>query len=66
VRYSELSLTLLLAAGCAAQVRYEDILKGPADNWLTYAGDYQARRHSALKQITVDNAASLADRKSVV
>ena len=36
-------LALAVAATCAAQVRYEDILHGPADNWLTYAGDYHGR-----------------------
>src|SRR2546422_11313161 len=62
MRNSVLSLALCLVASCPAQVRYEDILKGPAENWLTYAGDYQARRHSALKQITVDNAGSIAPK----
>src|SRR5258708_32454633 len=57
-----LPLAAIAAAGAHAQVRYEDILQGPADNWLTYAGDYQGRRHSALKQITVENAASLAPK----
>src|SRR5713226_5050724 len=56
------ALAAISAAGAAAQVRYEDILQGPADNWLTYAGDYQGRRHSALKQITVDNARSMAPK----
>src|SRR5258708_22787478 len=57
-----LPLVAIAASGAHAQVRYEDILQGPADNWLTYAGDYQGRRHSALKQITVENAASLAPK----
>src|SRR5262249_47727278 len=35
-------------------------LKGPGENWLTYAGDYQGRRHSPLQQITAANAGSLA------
>ena len=26
------------------------------ENWLTYSGDYQARRYSALNQITRSNA----------
>jgi alcohol dehydrogenase (cytochrome c) len=43
----------------AAQVRFEDILKGPGDNWLTYAGDYAATRISPLKQITAANVSSL-------
>src|SRR5438552_12608767 len=62
MRNSRLSLALLVAANCAAQVRYEDILQGPGDNWLTYAGDYQGRRHSPLKQITTDNVGSLAPK----
>src|SRR5260370_41405262 len=62
MRYCKLSLALAVIASCAAQVRYDDILKGPADNWLTYAGDYQGHRHSALKQITVDNAGSIVPK----
>ena len=66
MRYFKVSMAAALAAitvaGAGAQVRYEDILQGPADNWLTYAGDYQGRRHSALKQITVDNASSMAPK----
>jgi glucose dehydrogenase len=36
-----------------------DGLKHPG-RWLTYSGDYSGRRHSPLKQITVDNAHRLA------
>ena len=43
-----------------AQVRYEDILRGPNESWLTYAGDYTSRRHSALDQIDTHNVGSLA------
>src|SRR2546426_5656382 len=57
-----LLLACALSLPCAAQVRYEDILKGPGDNWLTYAGDYSGRRHSPLKQITADNAGSLVPK----
>lgn len=60
---SKLANCLLAFALCAplrAQVRYEDILKGPGANWLTYAGDYAGWRHSRLRQITVDNVGSLA------
>jgi alcohol dehydrogenase (cytochrome c) len=55
---------LLLAFSVAGfgQVRYEDILGGPADNWLTYAGDYRGQRHSPLKQITAGNAGSLVPK----
>src|SRR5205809_3650373 len=57
-----LPLVAIAAADASAQVRYEDILRSPAENWLTYAGDYQGRRHSALKQITVENAGSLTPK----
>lgn len=50
---------LIAVSTLVAQVSYEDILRGPSENWLTYAGDYAAQRHSALKQITPDNAGSL-------
>ena len=51
---------LTLSAPLSAQVSYDDIRKGPGDNWLTYAGDYSARRHSPLKQIHTGNVGSLA------
>ncbi len=58
-----LILTLLLASslpiGTAAQVRYEDIVKGPGADWLTYAGNYEGWRYSPLKQITPQNAGSM-------
>ena len=55
-------IAILLAAlltPAVGQVRFEDILKGPGQNWLTYAGDYGGRRHSPLNQITSANAGSL-------
>ncbi|MEZ5400809.1 MAG: PQQ-dependent dehydrogenase, methanol/ethanol family [Bryobacteraceae bacterium] len=55
-------LLFLAAAIASGQVKFEDIAKGPGENWLTYAGDYRGQRHSALKQITTANAASLAPR----
>ncbi|MFN7920286.1 MAG: PQQ-binding-like beta-propeller repeat protein [Bryobacteraceae bacterium] len=54
------SLAIVLAA--QAQVRYEDILKGPGNNWLTYAGDYQAKRHSPLTQINTANVANVVPK----
>ena len=54
--------TLLLAAALLAQVRYEDILKSPNENWLTYAGDYGGKRHSPLRQITAANAPNLVPK----
>ena len=52
-------LATMIASSLGAQVRYEDIVKGPSENWLTYAGDYRGLRHSPLKQITRDNASSM-------
>ena len=36
-----LLLMALVCVGGAAQVRFEDILKGPGENWLTYSGKLQ-------------------------
>jgi alcohol dehydrogenase (cytochrome c) len=52
-------LVALLAVTASAQVKYEDIVKGANENWLTYAGNLQGWRYSQLKQITVPNAASM-------
>ena len=57
-----LLLTSLFCLCASAQVRFEDITKGPTENWLTYAGNYQGWRYSPLKKITVDNAGSLAPK----
>jgi alcohol dehydrogenase (cytochrome c) len=53
---------LAFAAVTVAQVRFEDITKGPGDDWLTYAGDYQGKRHSPLTQITVANVGNLVPK----
>src|SRR5205809_806640 len=55
-----LLLITLLCAVAAAQVRYEDILKGPGRDWLTYSGSYGGWRHSPLEQITAKNARMLS------
>src|SRR5271165_143517 len=52
----------LLCVTAQAQVRYDDIAKGPGDNWLTYAGDYRGHRNSPLTQITPENAGSLVPK----
>lgn len=58
--------TILLAASIAlpllAQVKPEDIVKGPGNDWLTYAGDFQGKRHSPLTQITAANAGSIVPK----
>ncbi len=48
---NKLLLTIVLA-----QVRPGDLLQGPGENWVTYAGNYQGWRFSPLKQITAENA----------
>jgi alcohol dehydrogenase (cytochrome c) len=50
------------AAALAAQVTYDDIRHSPGNNWLTYSGDYQGRRHSPLTQINRDNAGSIVPK----
>jgi alcohol dehydrogenase (cytochrome c) len=54
---------LLLFVGLSglvtAQVRYEEMLSGPNENWLTYAGDFASQRHSPLDQINRSNVSSL-------
>ena len=57
-----IALAAFFIASSVAQVRYEDIVKGPNENWLTYAGSYSGQRHSPLKQITADNAGSLVPK----
>ena len=57
-----LLLTCLLCAGAAAQVRYEDILKSPGEDWLTYAGSYNGWRYAPGRQITPQNAGSLVPK----
>src|SRR5687767_13586822 len=54
-------LALILCAPllAVAQVSPEAIAVSPNTEWLTYHGDYSARRHSSLKQITPANAKSL-------
>ena len=54
------ALAGLWAVGLAAQVKHEDIARPPAENWLSYSGDFSGRRHSDLKQVTPANAKSLA------
>jgi len=46
----------------AAQISYEQIVKGPGANWLTYAGDYAGKRHSPLALINRSNVASLVPK----
>ena len=52
----------LVALPAGAQVTYENILEGPDEDWLTYAGDYAAQRHSSLTQINTENVSSLVPK----
>ncbi|HYM10759.1 MAG TPA: PQQ-dependent dehydrogenase, methanol/ethanol family, partial [Bryobacterales bacterium] len=52
----------LLALPAAAQVRFEDIRQGEGANWLTYYGDYGARRYSPLRQINRQTVGSLVPK----
>ena len=54
----------LLALQASAQVTAERLLNSSKEpqNWLMYSGDYAGRRFSALDQINVSNAATLAPK----
>ncbi len=57
-----LALAIVAALTLTAQVTYDDLLKGSSDDWLTYAGDYTAQRHSPLKKVTTKNVGSLVPK----
>jgi len=57
-----LILIPVLCACATAQVTYEDLLNGPGENWLTYAGSYNGWRYAPGKQITPQNVGSLVPR----
>src|SRR5262245_41419277 len=56
-----LSLLLWINASAVAQVPYRRIAAADSDpsSWLTYSGNYQAQRYSALTQINRQNVAQL-------
>jgi len=54
-----LLLLLLVSLPSQAEVAFQDLLKMPADNWLSYSGDLTARRYSLLKQINTTNVGSV-------
>lgn len=55
-------LLFVLAIHSFSQVRFDDILKSPNADWLTYAGDYRATGLSPLRQITPLNAGSVVPK----
>src|SRR6185503_16433699 len=54
-----LSVLLLVVLPLQAEVAFQDLLKMPAENWLSYSGDLTARRYSLLKQINTTNVGSV-------
>ena len=57
------SLIIVMLCTCAmAQVKFEDILRSPGENWLTYAGSYNGWRYAPGRQITPQNAGSLVPK----
>src|SRR5262249_35254394 len=54
-------LFVLVAGSTLAQVSFERILNAAKEpqNWLTYSGSFQSQRHTALTQITPENAKNL-------
>ena len=53
---------LALSFGALAEVRHENVVKGAAEDWLTYAGAYSGWRYSPLKQITADNVRNMVPK----
>ncbi len=45
-----------------AQITSQDLAKGPSENWLTYHGDYAAKRFSPLKEINTGTVAGLVPK----
>jgi glucose dehydrogenase len=56
-----LFLALSMSAGVFAQVPYRRIAAADTEpsSWLTYSGNYQAQRYSALTQVTRQNVTQL-------
>ena len=51
-------LALLLAA-LFAQVPFARVREARPDDWLTYSGNYQGHRHSALREIDTSNSSHI-------
>ena len=61
-RWASLIALLLITVPLSGQVKYDEILRGPGANWLTYSGDYKGWRYSPLQQITRENVARLVPK----
>lgn len=53
---------LLFAFHLDGQVTYDEILRSPSENWLSYHGDYRAHRYSPLTQIDTKTVAQLVPK----
>jgi alcohol dehydrogenase (cytochrome c) len=62
MKWRLLSAMVLVLLPAGAQVRPEDLARGPAQHWLTYAGDYGSQRHSPLDRINRGNVTSLVPK----
>jgi alcohol dehydrogenase (cytochrome c) len=62
MRRARIVLVFLVAGLLRAQVRFEEIVKSPGDNWLTYSGDYASTRYSPLRQINRETVGSLTPK----
>ncbi|MBV9158843.1 MAG: acido-empty-quinoprotein group A, partial [Acidobacteriaceae bacterium] len=58
--YSSLLVGALSGCACAQGLDSTTLLNPPPDSWPGYHGDYSARRHSRLTQITPNNVEELA------
>ena len=56
-----IALLILISATVFAQVPYRRIASADTDpsSWLTYSGNYQAQRYSALTQVSRQNVTQL-------
>ncbi len=57
--FVKFAVCLPISLVLSAQVQFNDIVKSPSQNWLTYHGDYRGARYSALDQINSHNVGSL-------
>jgi alcohol dehydrogenase (cytochrome c) len=56
------SLLLVAASAGQAQITDQDLVKADSNNWLSYSGSYDGRRHTSLKQIHSGNVENLTAR----
>src|SRR5271169_4590865 len=62
MKRARIVLVFLAAGLLCAQVQFEEIVKSPGENWLTYSGDYASTRYSPLRQINRETVGSLTPK----